>query len=286
MAVIKLRKEGKDFIHSVCNGTGNSKLSGSAKDKKGYEKNPTAVLPYCSPLTTVDDEWTSNPDINGGITTDGELAEELIRLYNKYAEIYEMDANILAAQAHQESGFIIWNYAVNSSASGISQFIAAAIYDVIILNKFGGFSIAERQAISKDMIGYTFSSSPSPPKTAYLVDFPLGRQNRPILHQNIIDNLDIMIKAQFIYMKHISKRCDNLASCTLFGYNRGPGYVQSSSYSDAIALASNVSKNYEVEGINYVYRIFLNLYEKFGYRHLNITDSAAKNFDKFYGTLG
>jgi len=276
MAVIRLRKEAENFIRSKCNGTGNSKLSG----KNSY------VLPYCSPLTSSSKIWTSNPTINGGITNNSELAEALIKIYNKYADIYEMDANVLVAQAYQESGFIIWNYAKTSTASSISQFIAAAIYDVIILNKFGGFSIADREAISKNMIGYTFSSSPLPPKDAYLVDFSLGRQNRPILHQNIIDNPDIMIRAQFIYMNWISKRCDKLASCTLFGYNRGPGYVKSSSYPRAIDIASKVSKDYELEGIDYVFKIFKNLYDNFGYKQLNITEHAVQNFDKFYGNLG
>lgn len=287
MATIKLTKAGEDFIRSVCKGSGNSKLRGSAVDKRGYRNNPTAVLPYCSPLTTTSKIWISNPDINGGITTNAELAEELIRLYNKYAVMYQLDANILAAQAYQESLFIIWNYAVNSSASGISQFIANAVYDVIIRNAYGGFTSAERQAITKDLNGYVYSSG-TPPKDPFLVDYELGRKNRPILHQNIIDNLEIMIKAQFVYMNFISTRCNKLASVTLFGYSRGPYLLNepSSSYSLWVNAAKNRGNSYEDEGIHYVYKIFTNLYKNFGYKHLNMTKEAVTTFDRFNATLG
>ena len=285
MAVTKLRKEGENFIRSKCSGTGTSKLRGKATDKKGYKNNPTAVLPYCSPLTTTSYEWISNPAINGGIRTNGELGEALIKWYNQYAEEFQMDANIMAAQAYQESAYIVWNFAVNSTASGISQFVDDAIYDIIMRNSRGGMSAADKQAISKNMIGYTYSTG-TPPKDKFLVDFHAGRVNRPILHQNIIDNPAIMIKAQFAYMKWISTRCDKLASCTLFGYSRGPGYVKSSSYSAAIALAKGQGNSYEDEGIKYVYRIFNNLYQNFGYKHLDITKEAAATFDKFNATLG
>ena len=286
MTVVKLKKEGKDFIRSQCSGTGNSKLRGSAADKKPYKNNPTAVLPYSSPLTTTSKVWISNPDINGGIRTNSELAEALIRMYDKYAEIYEMDANILAAQAFQESRYIIWNYAVNSTASGISQFVDNTIYGVIVSNKYGGFTDAERQGITKNMIGYNFSTS-TPPQTPFLVDYELGRKNRPILHQNIIDNIDIMIKAQFIYMKFIGTRCDNLASCTLFGYNRGPYLLKnpSSSYQSWIQAAKEHSSGYEDEGVVYVYRIFKSLYNSFGYKSLNITKQEMESFDYFNANL-
>lgn len=287
MRTIKLTKAGENFIRSKCSGGGNSKLRGSASDKKGYKGNPTAVLPYCSPLTTTSKVWISNPAINGGITTDAQLGEELIRLYNKYAAIYELDANILVAQAYQESAFIIWNYAVNSTASGISQFVASAVYDVIIRNAYGGFTNAERQAITTNLIGYTFSPT-EPPKDPFLVDFELGRKNRARLHQNMIDNLEIMIKAQFVYMDFISKRCDKLASCTLFGYSRGPYLLKepSSSYSLWVNAAKNRGNSYEDEGIHYVYRIFSSLYKNFGYKHLDMTKEAAARFDKFNATLG
>lgn len=285
MAATKLSKEGKDFIRSKCSGSGTSKLSGDADDKGGYKYNPTGVLPYCSPLTTTSKQWISNPNINGGVNNNGELGEALIRWYNKYAEEFGMDANIMAAQAYQESAFIVWNYAVNSSASGISQFVASTFYEGIMKNKRKNFTNAELIALTKNMIGYTYSSG-TPPENPFLVKYELGKQNRPILHQNIIDNPKIMIKAQFDYMKFISTRCDKMASCSLFGYNRGPYLTNSSSYPAWIAAAKSRGNSYENEGINYVYRIFKNLYNNFGYTTLNITKEAAANFDGFNTSLG
>ena len=285
MATTKLSKKGENFIRSKCNGTGTSKLSGDAGDKGGYKYNPTGVLPYCSPLTDVSTPWISNPLINGGVTTNGELGEALIRWYNKYAEEYSMDANIMVAQAYQESAWIIWNYAVNSSASGISQFVAGTFYEAVMKNKRKDFTNAELVALTQNMIGYTYSPG-IPPENPFLVSHELGRQNRPILHQNIIDNPEIMIKAQFSYMKWISTRCEKMASCSLFGYNRGPYLTNSPSYSAWIAAAKSHSNNYESEGITYVYRIFKNLYENFGYTNLNINAEAAANFDGFNTSLG
>jgi len=278
MAYKKITKLGEEFIRENCNGTGKSNL---------YGTNPIGVLPFCDPLTSPNKKWLSNPNINGGIETNDELADALIKWYNEYSKIFNLDANILAAQAYQESKFNVWIYAPNNStASGISQFLAATIYDVIARNIYGEFTDTERMAITKNMINYTFVSGKTPPKTPFLIDYFTGRQNRSILHQNIIDNPEIMIKAQFVYMKAISKRCDKLASCTLFGYSRGLGYVKSSSYSAAINNATGKGNSYEKEGINYVYRIFKYLYDNFGYKQLNITDEAAKNFDKFNATLG
>jgi hypothetical protein len=267
MGAVKLKPEAEKYIRTICNGNGNSLLSGKNK----------YVLPYCSPQS-IDVIWTSNPDINGGIKTNSELGEALIKWYNKYANIYQLDVNILAAQAYQESLFKVWNYAKTSTASGICQFISVTVFDVIMRGLYGKFTDDERKAISRNVNGYTFAPNGTPPKNPFIVDNALGRENRAIIHQNIIDNPEIMIKAQFVYMNYISERCDKLASCALFGYNRGPGYVQSSSYVESINNATKKGGGYEKEGIDYVYKIFKNLFENFGYSELDITEVAAKNF--------
>ena len=292
MATKKLSDKGEEAIKAIVNGSGNSYLSGSAKDKVGYDGNLTAILPHCYPKTDVNYVWTSNPAINSGIETNDQLAEALILWYNEYAgELdaggFELDANIMVAQAIQESGLKIWNYAVNSSASGISQYIADTVYSSIIRNPRGTFTNDELRALTVNMIGYTHQDDVIPDDIApfsvsTIAKDYLGQRNRPILHQNIIDNPKIMIKAQFDYMKSIGKKCDNVASCALFGYNRGPGYLRGSSYSKAITVASNVKTDYENEGIKYVYNIFKNLYDNFGYKHLNMTKEAEKSFEPKY----
>lgn len=255
------KNSGTAFIKNVCSGNSNDLLKGKNK----------YVLPFCTPVSG-DIVWEAKPIWNGKqIKTNEELGNALIDWYNYYGKIFEMDANILAAQAFQESGYRIWNYAKTSTASGISQFITDAIFDVIINNKFAAkeeyrFTVTEINAITKNLSGNTNSLD------TYNIKYLSGRKNRPVLHQNIIDNPNIMIKAQFCYMKYISNKCQNMASSALFGYNRGPGYAVPS-YSKSIYKAKLAKgSKYPLEGIDYVYRIF---------RYL-----GDPNFVKEYGYFG
>jgi len=127
MGYVSLTEQGKSFIKNVCSGNGNSLL----KWKNSY------VLPHCSPECPSSKIWTSNAKHNGvPITSNYELGEAIIDWYNKYGEIFDIDANIMAAQAYQESGYKIWNYPPNSTASGISQFIVETIFEIIVKNKY------------------------------------------------------------------------------------------------------------------------------------------------------
>ena len=49
----------------------------------------------------------------------------------------------------------------------------------------------------------------------------IGWANRPIYHQNAIDNPDIMIKAQCAYIKYIANKCNSLTSSTIMCYYQG-----------------------------------------------------------------
>ncbi len=250
MTYIALTVEGKNFIRKVCEGTGNNLLRGKSK---------YGILPNCDPKISGDKIWVSNSYYNNKqITTNTELGEALIDWYNFYGKQYEMDSNVMAAQAFQESGYNIWTYSTISTASGICQFILAAIFDIIISNKYKetiiGFSDDEIAKITKNISGniYEFKT--------YDVSNSLGQKNRAIIHQNVIDNPNIMIKAQFRFMKHIANKCNSLASSTLFGYSRGPAYAKMS-YVDSVKSATN-EKNYQDEGIDYVYKIFSILGDK------------------------
>jgi len=244
MGYVKLTVDGKNFIKKACDSS-TSKIRG----KNSY------VLPYCEPKTLPDKEWVSNSKYNGKlITTNGELAEALIGWYDKFGQTYQMDANVLAAQAYQESAYIIWNYAQTSTASGISQFLSTTVFD-IILNGSSSFTSEEKAAITKGLTGNLNSIN------AYKVAFPEGKLNRATMHQNIIDNPEIMIKAQFVYMKSIANKHSSLTSNALFGYNRGPGFIRPA-YTDSITAASLFRGEkgdivgYESEGVDYVYKIF------------------------------
>jgi hypothetical protein len=110
----------------------------------------------------------------------------------------------MAAQAHQESGYNVWAYPLSSTASGISQFVVEALYDVVInsragINQYVPILITppEIALITKNINGDLTDIN------TYKVKTQLGRENRPTLHQNVIDNPEIMIKAQYRYMKYI-----------------------------------------------------------------------------------
>ena len=247
MAYTKLSEEGKRFIRKVCNGSGNSFLQGKSPYKT--KNNPHGVLPYCIPPTSPTYIWAGHPKFNGvPITTNDELANAIINWYDKYAKIYEIDANVVAAQGYQESGYKIWNYALTSTASGISQFIVEAVLSYIIWNigVSPGFTTDEINAITKNIIGENGAATPTEKKSesTYSVSTTLGKKNRPILHQNIIDNPEIMIKAQCRYMRNNANK-NSLASVSLFGYSRGPGYIKKT-YTESIQSATN--GKYTTEG--------------------------------------
>ena len=278
-----LTKKGEAFIRAACNFTedkyGNTLLRG---------KNKNGALPYCDPITPATKIWESHAKYNGNaITTNQQLGEALISWYNKYGNEYKMDANVMAAQAFQESGYYLWNYPQTSTASGISQFITDAVFDVITSKNYSNYvapmTDAEINAILKDTTGErkTYGNT-------YDVSSATGKKNRPIMHQNICDNPEIMIKAQFRYMKIIaSYGKTSLTSQVLFGYSRGFGHIQDT-YSDSIAHATN-SEGYQNEGIDYVFKIFRYLgYPQtingvrgmyFGYDDLGVDQYPNPNFD-------
>lgn len=263
MAYYPITEQGKDFIRTVCNGTGNSLLQGKSNakinDPNNKDYNPDGVLPYCEPKTLPSKIWVANAKHNGiAITTNEQLGEALIDWYDKYGKLYEMDANVMAAQAYIESGYKIWNYPLTSTASGISQFTVEAMFDIIIQNSNKNvLPLMTQTEIDAIILGIYDSDKWKIEHTykIYNVD-STGKKNRPIIHQNMINNPEIMIKAQFRYMKKIVTEKNSLASNVLFGYSRGPNFIQST-YTDTIKAAkSKGSNDYVNEGIDYVYKIF------------------------------
>jgi len=292
MAYKQLTEEGKKFIRKACETGSNSLLQGKSsakiKDQTSRYYNPDGVLPFCSPATSPTKIWISNAKYNGNfLTSNSQVGEALIDWFNKYSKIYGMDANVMAAQSFQESRYTLWAYPLISTASGISQFDSASVFDMVIKNKHPEitplFTQAEIDAITANVDGNKYDYA------TYNVGTTLGKQNRPIMHQNIIDNPEIMIKAQLRYMKYISKRCNSLASSALFGYNRGPAYAKPS-YTESISVCTaNEKAGYEEEGIDYVYKIFNYLGNKafpgmkgyyFGYDFLDMTSSTPFDSQK------
>jgi len=280
-----LTQEGEKFIRAACNFTkdkwGNTLLEGKSR---------FGVLPYCNPITSPNKIWKCNAKYNGNlITTNQQVGEALINWYNKYGNMYKMDANVMAAQAFQESGYYLWNYPTTSTASGVCQFCTDAVYSIIIANsnsRIEPMTQSEIEAILKDTTGDRKSYD-----NTYDVSSATGKKNRPIMHQNICDNPEIMVKAQFRYMKFIANFTKtSLVSQVLFGYSRGLSLI-GKTYSDSIDLAANYKANYEEEGVDYVFKIYRYLgYPQtingtkgmyFGYNDLGVDKYPNPNFNSF-----
>jgi hypothetical protein len=285
----KLTEEGKKFIREVCKGTGRSLLDGT--------KGP---LPYSDDGNgnLVNKTWVSAAKWNGTpIENDEELGEALIEWFEKYGNMYKIDPNILAAQAYIEGAYIVWNYNVakdikdSSTASGFVQFVMPTVYGIIV-NNFGNtqpkMTTDEITTLTAGLEESGFKESYSP-KKGDADTKAVSKRNRAVLHQNITDNPEIMVKAQARYMKYFSEKNDKLASTALFCYNRGSEFI-SPTYTQAINKAKGYrpqgatkDSDYSTEGVNYVFRIFAVLGDKdnklynnkpkgfwFGYSKLNL----------------
>lgn len=249
MAYVPITEEGKAFINAVCTDS----KTGGAKLLSGKNKYP---MPYTGP-PLVDQTWTANFTYNGTLVTTGEmLAEALIAWFNKYGEDYEMDANVIAAQAYVESRYVMWTYSGgDSAASGVNQFEMLTFFGIVVENagsteKMTPIEIATLTAgldENRSRDSYNIRSS----------TFINARHNRPILHQNIINNPELIIKAQCRYMKDIANKSDSLTSTTLFCYNRG--LYMSNTYTKSIQRCNNAHKSdpdYQKSGLDYALKVF------------------------------
>lgn len=80
-----------------------------------------------------------------------------------------------------------------------------------------------------------------------------------------MDNPQIMIQAQAMYMKYIAGKCNGLASTALFCYNRG--MYMTPTYTQTITKTINRrGEKYIKEGVNYVDLIFKLLVKSFGFK--------------------
>ena len=273
-----LTQKGKEFIEYVCRGDGDYLISGN-----------NGLLPY-SVGVDKDKVWTANIKDNNGnlITKNSELAPLLIKWFEKYSKIYSLDPNVLAAQAYIESNYKMWNYSEYSTASGINQFICLTTYGVIVDN----FSTITPKMSTAEISAITNTLVNSNEKVSYKMTnnnpeiTKIARENHVKLHQNIIDNPEIMIKAQARYMSYISSRCDKLASTSLFCYSRGIGFVNKT-YSGAINEVKRRKNNkYLSEGLDYVLKIFGVLGEEINNTYLAIDKGYKPNKYWFGYNLG
>jgi hypothetical protein len=307
MAYSPLTEQGKNFIKHVCiegmkpDRNGNTLLSGKQSHALPFTTGNTKT--YDSSVNHI---WTCNIKYNGNNVINGnDLTNALIYWFNYYAQIYDLDANVIAAQAYIESRYKMWIYVdyipssgnYQSTASGINQFLMNTIYDIIIKNNGKNYNsthpftpeevnkIINGLTDNKNQYSYTIGGSAIVPNTAYQNSW----HNRPFLHQNVIDNPDIMIKAQCLFMRYIADLCNAFTSSALFGYSRGPGYAKKT-YTDSIVACKNgpenrANPNYLQEGLNYVLLIFGVLGDKDNFlasKGLGNYKPAPKNGNYYY----
>ncbi len=276
MAYKPITNKGKVFIRNRCKSAGD-RFSGNINYPLGRSNDPANTI-YTAKVFN----GTSNR-----ITTEDVLTDYIINWVEFYSREYQLDANIIAAQIYAESGFDLWRFSFGgkhgSSAMGITQFIDTAVYDIIIKNK-NDFSV-ESQKITNGLAGNLnslttiipyYSNKDRTIESNAQTDI-IALQNRKLLFQNIIDNPEIMIKAQCYMMNAIGRRNNNLAASSLFAYNRG-AYLTSKSYNEII---NNAVKNKITtgEGIAYVNKIFKILAGTYG-QGIPIGEGFGKPYDE------
>jgi hypothetical protein len=229
----------------------------------------TYKLPYSNiPQGTI---FTANVrDKNGNIiTTEDKYKKLIIEAYNEFGELYKIDPNILLAQAYRESNFRTYAYSP-TGALGFTQFIPATVFDTFVANNqiiryndSRDLSIQEKALITTGLVGNIrtkstfFYDNKFKTNTDYIT-------NRGTLHQNLMDNPRTMIKAQFLLMDYIGSRNENIATASLFAYNRGSG-LKSLGYSDIVSKYISSKRPNLEEGTTYVNKIFDILVRNFNY---------------------
>lgn len=250
---LNLTEQGKNFIKEVCRIGGNDLLSGRKNYPMPFSDDGNGNL--------VDKQWTSNARFQGKLIEDPDiLSDALIYWFNEYGSLYELDPNILAAQTYVESGYNIWGFDKNTTASGVNKFTMPVVFGVIV-NNFG--NVQPKMSETTDIVPIINGLEDNISVTSYQPDSgnidtkTIARRNRPLLHQNIIDNPQIMIKAQARYMKYFSNNCNKLASTSLFCYNRGTSFI-ADTYTKAIQnfRDKNGDEAKLKQGLDYVLKIF------------------------------
>lgn len=259
MAFKKITETGENFIRKIASNANANKIYGNQSLIKGNN----GALPFSDKEDQPNLVWVSHiTDIrtNNSITNNDDFANYLIYLLNKYSEEYGLDANIIAAQAYQESKYNCWIYNRNvSTASSISQIVMKTMYDALYASRFQFLTISERDTITNGMINPSSSKGwRNATDSDYLVasDYENQRKNRSILHQNMINNPHLVIKIQCALMNYVANNNNNLASSTLFAYNRG-SELKSTNYVSLVNYTANKYGNkYINEGVKYVQQIF------------------------------
>jgi len=230
----RLTSKALEFITYVCIGN-NKKNSGNDPNNNNLLKGNNKILQYSN---KVDKTWVANiVDADGNsIKKNEDLPPLLVYLFSYFANRYNIDPNILAAQCYVLTKYRMWYY--DSYNSGVNLFSMPNVYKYIISNSSSISPKMTEEEISTITAGLTNPDV----KSSYNVvnGGAVMTLNRPILHQNMIDNPAIMIKAQARYLKYLAdNQSSKLASTTLFSYSAGEQYAETT-YTRSIEKANNL----------------------------------------------
>lgn len=252
-----LTQASKNFINNWCNKT--STFSGKRNEKFPYSneissKTWTANINYYTVLPNADPNHpykVSDTTSIVGINDYKKIGELLIDWIESYSVLNNLDPNVIAAQMFVETKFKMWDYDPKEPKFGVFTLPMSSVYDLIIKNlnenpdvsingkviennstvvpKTANLTYEEIKRITKGLRNpnykesYIYNNKKSDSDAVY---------NMLILHQNCIDNPEVMIKAHCRYMRLLANNCSNLTSSTLFAYKLGdkfarPSYTQS-----------------------------------------------------------
>lgn len=276
----QLTEKGKASIISICTAGGKN----GGRNGVGKLQGNNGVLFRSTPDDTETFYKSTTTNRAGAeIKNNIQLAEALIDFYNTYGKKYNIDVNVLAAQALLESGFRIWVYPPTTTASGLCQFTQPTMWDFIITPRSstnGIITSADRTymktgLISPDLITSWNSVAAGSTK----VTKEIAYKNRKTIHQNFINNLDLMIRSQIGLMRDISLRQNNVAASTLLSYNQGsflpPGGNRSQSY---LEMLRRINERQQKEGSHYVKLVYQRLNQYFGYQ-IDLTEVGANSVE-------
>ena len=246
-----LNNTGKEFIRHIANvASNNALLQGS-----------NGILPNSS--ETEDKTWKCNVvnilRNNKSITNNSDFAEYIIELYDLYAQVYDVDANIMAAQGYQDSRYRCWYYLNFGAGSSLYNLPMNLVYDIIYNPEKGWLNDDEKDLLIDGLEKPDRASSWIKTKNEKFLNsenIETQKANRSVLHQNMIDNPHLIIKMQSALMSYIALRNNNLCSSSLFAYKMD-SELESNNYIQAI---NKISREYgdsrSDSGIVYTEKIF------------------------------
>ena len=219
----KITPQGIDFINYVCTPNSNDRLTGSWNYPM---TNGTIKRKEVLTAHVIDHEGNV-------VTNNKQLANALISWYNKYGKDFNINPNILAAQGYHESSYKVYAYPPTSTAMGVSQFTLPTTYDRIVKNNLGAFTPEEIAKITKNVVpisgedikyikNYFIVTNTRNGTVSTKEESNVAISNNSIIFQNIMDNPDIMIKAQAALLANINKNHANVAASSLILYMAGP----------------------------------------------------------------